>query len=268
MPRIQNPSVNDMCDYCSNPALYIAYNSKKKRCCEKVTQCPAIIEKQNKARLTNTTPAQRSINAKKASKAAQNVLKEKYNDPAWSAKRSKKISDNIKERGGHSGTNNPMCGRKHSSATSERMKKAASQRDNANIGKYERTDEHRDILSKAIIERLRNGKMTKMCDTKPERMFESLLIELGVSYTKQFLIQHGRIGIDRFRHCYDFYIEGTNVIIEIDGDYWHSLPATKDRDKLCEEIAINKGYIVLRFLQSELENDIQSIKTIMLDHIE
>lgn len=264
MPKLLEPH-NLLCDYCGAPATHYAFNSKKNRCCEKINLCPAVIQKQNDARIKNTTKEQRSANAKKASIAAQEKLKELHKDPEWSAKRSKSISESI-EPGSRMGKNNPMHGKTHNTESRAKMSAAAAVRDNTNIGKYKRTAEHRDLLSKQMIDKNLSGKLTRSRDTKPELMFAALLDELSIEFEKQFLIQFGKIGVNRFRHCYDFKIKHLDVLIEIDGDYWHSLPEIIERDKICESVASEKGYKVLRFKQSELENDYDRVKRTMSDY--
>lgn len=268
MPKITYPNADDVCAYCDSQAYYISFNSKKKRCCEKITHCPGIIEKQRRSRLENSTPAQRSAIAKNANAAALLVIGEKQKDPMWRKHKSSNISDAVKARGGHSGANNPMYGKTHTTSTSEKMRESAKHRDNTNIGRYVRTPEHRDAQSIRMIDLLQSGKLYKSKDTKPELMFEELLQQLYIPYEKQFLIQYGVIGVNRFRHCYDFRITGTNVLVEIDGDYWHSRPEVILRDKQCVSVANENGFTVIRFLQSELESDICHIGQRLMTEIQ
>jgi very-short-patch-repair endonuclease len=53
-------------------------------------------------------------------------------------------------------------------------------------------------------------------DTKPELLFASYLTSLNITFEKQF------------RACgyvCDFYLSDYNVLVEIDGDYWHANPS-------------------------------------------
>ena len=64
---------------------------------------------------------------------------------------------------------------------------------------------------------------------------------------------------------YDFKIKGKNILIEIDGDYWHGNPNTKyhfydykkvqDNDKLKEEIAKENGFKLFRFWESDIKQN-------------
>jgi len=53
--------------------------------------------------------------------------------------------------------------------------------------------------------------------TAPEKSFKDLLEELNIIYETQKIVG-GKI--------YDFYIPSKNMLIEVDGDYWHA----KDKD--------------------------------------
>lgn len=83
--------------------------------------------------------------------------------------------------------------------------------------------------------------------SKPERDYEEFLIENGISYIKQY-----KVG----KYYFDFYIENDNMLIEIDGKFYHPL-TEKDckyemqkrnfkRDKNKSELAKSKGYNLKR----------------------
>ena len=77
MPKLLNPLSSDQCFYCSSQAYYISINSKRMRCKENVTQCPAIIEKQELSRQTNQSVSERHAHMVMMSKKGNDVLKEK-----------------------------------------------------------------------------------------------------------------------------------------------------------------------------------------------
>jgi very-short-patch-repair endonuclease len=53
----------------------------------------------------------------------------------------------------------------------------------------------------------------------------------------------------------DFYIKKFNLIIEVDGDYWHSLPRVIKKD-MAENAYLSKcGYNLLRLSEREINND-------------
>lgn len=73
--------------------------------------------------------------------------------------------------------------------------------------------------------------------TDIEAIVEKLLQALGVEYEAQ---KH--IG----RWIIDFYVPGKLLCIECDGDYWHSLPHSMERDARKDSDLTSKGYTVLR----------------------
>ena len=76
-------------------------------------------------------------------------------------------------------------------------------------------------------------------DTKPERLFKDFLIRNGIRYQEQFR------GVGN-KHPYDFRIVDTNIIVEIDGYFWHNKPKQKVKDERHTKEANDAGYIVLR----------------------
>ena len=90
-------------------------------------------------------------------------------------------------------------------------------------------------------------------NTKPELQVKAILEELGIVYQQQFPIQ---------RKLYDFYLPKYNVLLEVDGVYWHSnLPygdmnATQKRnyqnDLYKDGLATINGYIICRIREDEI----------------
>ena len=104
-------------------------------------------------------------------------------------------------------------------------------------------------------------KMSKS-QTKPERMFESLLKELHVKYEKQKIVG-GKI--------YDFYLVDINLLFEIDGNYWHAKDLEMGQmneiqrrsvknDWYKESIARAFGYQFERLWESDLEDNYEGCK--------
>lgn len=99
-------------------------------------------------------------------------------------------------------------------------------------------------------------------NTKPEIMFMEILKALNLPFIQQKVVKKYR--------C-DFYIPRYNVIVEIDGDYWHANPKKynpKDliggkkllaeevweKDRIKSRCIIDEGYILRRYWASELKN--------------
>ena len=54
----------------------------------------------------------------------------------------------------------------------------------------------------------------------------------------------------------DFVVRGAMIVIECDGDYWHSLPNTQRRDRRKNAYLRHVGYTVLRFWERDIKADL------------
>lgn len=113
----------------------------------------------------------------------------------------------------------------------------------------------RDKLRKATINQYINGN-TKNTNTKPERDFKKILETENVEYIQSFDLEN---------KIYDFFLPNYNILIEIDGIYWHGKGISDDmlnetqlknrkNDKLKNKIAKNNNYKLIRIWGDELEN--------------
>jgi len=105
------------------------------------------------------------------------------------------------------------------------------------------------------------GKKSK--DTAPERLTQKYLRELGISFTTQYELG-GKF--------YDIFIPSKNLLIEVDGDYWHGkdidfLDKSKMQqrsfvnDRKKDGIATMNGLQIVRIWESEIT--IEKIKQII-----
>jgi|ERR1035437_5454892 very-short-patch-repair endonuclease len=99
--------------------------------------------------------------------------------------------------------------------------------------------------------------------TAPERLFKSLLEELDMKFETQKIVD-GKI--------FDFYIPEKNLIIEVDGNYFHAKDIeikdmsrmqrkSVNNDKKKDEIAVNNGYQIERVWESDLTEDYELTKS-------
>jgi len=95
--------------------------------------------------------------------------------------------------------------------------------------------------------------------TEPERIFADMLKDIGVEYELQRVVDS---------KIFDFYIPSKNMIIEVDGDYWHANPELYKgeelnkiqarnvrNDEFKEILAKGHGYLIERVWESELKNN-------------
>lgn len=104
----------------------------------------------------------------------------------------RKVSDDTKKKQSESAkkrTTHGHTGRKHSEASKQKMRDAT-------------------------LKRIKNGDFPQT-NTLPSRKFEKLLEELNIKYSKEFVIGHW---------SFDFKLTDLNILVEVDGDYFHSNP--------------------------------------------
>lgn len=95
--------------------------------------------------------------------------------------------------------------------------------------------------------------------TSDEKIVSDFLKKHNIPFYFQFFIS------DKSTHSYDFKLKNSNIIVEVDGDYWHGGPGvkkhffdvkkTQENDLIKEKIATSKGLEVVRFWGSDLKKD-------------
>jgi very-short-patch-repair endonuclease len=104
------------------------------------------------------------------------------------------------------------------------------------------------------------GSMVKHSGTKPELYFESLLKVNSIEYIHQYPIPWKK----GWKKWFDFYIPKYNLLIEIDGIYWHGkgkldteLNVHQEQSRLNDiqksALAQNAGYNLLRIWEDEID---------------
>lgn len=73
--------------------------------------------------------------------------------------------------------------------------------------------------------------------SKAETLFGTQMSGVGLVFESQFLIGSWVV---------DFFFPSENLVVEYDGEYWHSLPKSKDRDARKDAYLMQKGHSVLR----------------------
>jgi very-short-patch-repair endonuclease len=104
---------------------------------------------------------------------------------------------------------------------------------------------------------------TKM--TKPEREMNQILKELKVEFEPQKVVGF---------KIYDFYVPQANLLIEVDGDYFHANPEVYTEgdlnsmqkrnvknDVFKDTLASGRGYNLIRVWESDLANKYEEVKS-------
>lgn len=91
-----------------------------------------------------------------------------------------------------------------------------------------------------------------------EKLFEDWLQEIGINYKKQYRVAN---------YIADFKID--NLLIELDGLYWHSDAAKLDKNYHSNKrkVYIENGFIPLFFRENELINKFDIVKSIILNKL-
>lgn len=82
-----------------------------------------------------------------------------------------------------------------------------------------------------------------------EIAIHKILDSLNIKYRIQFPIKNWLI---------DIYIPNKNLIIECNGNYWHSFPERIKRDKRLEDYAKENGYKLIWLWENDIEKDAKS----------
>lgn len=89
---------------------------------------------------------------------------------------------------------------------------------------WSQTNECREISRNVMIGLLESGKMSNV-DTKPQKIVDALLNDMNIKYEREYDITY---------YSVDNYLSSYNLMIEVNGDYWHSNP-NKFKDSLTEQ---------------------------------
>ena len=125
----------------------------------------------------------------------------------------------------------PRLGVKESPETIEKKRRAALK--------------SRDLLRKAGIKGYMAQDRTKK-PTSIERIVYQKLLDLGIVFEKQYVVGN--------KFIVDVYIPDYNLIIEVDGSYWHSLDRIIKKDKAENAYLKKCGYRLVRIPEQEVAN--------------
>jgi very-short-patch-repair endonuclease len=67
---------------------------------------------------------------------------------------------------------------------------------------------------------------------------------------------------------FDGAVNGTQLIIEIHGDYWHTRPEVQERDERKQQWADQNGYLILTIWENEYASDPDAALLTVLEHYE
>ena len=125
-----------------------------------------------------------------------------------------------------------------------------------------------ELEKNVVIRRLNDAMIQTKKPTKIELKIESLLNELNINFNKNFRLNNFLV---------DFYLPNYNLVIECDGDYWHSNPLIYngkeldkiqlkniDRDRRKEEMLRSNEIDFIRFWEYDIKNNFTEVKNKLL----
>ena len=162
------------------------------------------------------------------------------------------MTDEIRQKISNSRLGNPSRFGPHKQSTKDKISKSMTGllvgEKNPMYGKTHTEEAIRKIFA--------HRKMNKL-----EKLVADYLDDINVDYEFQYFITK-----DGVCKSYDFKIKGKDIIIEVDGDFWHGNPNTKshfvdcdsvnENDRLKDKLAESRGYRVIRLWERDIKDDI------------
>lgn len=105
---------------------------------------------------------------------------------------------------------------------------------------------HGLLRSESERKKLRAQKLANRDSFKSslQRRVESQLIKMGIPFTSEYPFGE-----------WNFDLKIGDVLVEIQGDYWHKLPNRRQRDQKKKELALNAGYQILYIWEHQIKNE-------------
>lgn len=132
------------------------------------------------------------------------------------------------------------------------------------------SEETKEKMSESAIERIIVTDQNH--SSKLEEKFLFMLDIMDIEYKRFFYAKS-------IKAFYDFYLPDYNILIEVDGDFWHCNPnkfldpkyeSQKNnlkRDKEKNQWALENRYKLLRFWEDDINNNIKEVKRILMENL-
>ena len=232
--------------------------------------------------LTGHNSAVGENNFKKSGGEAKSAAtkKKRSAEGAYKGKSSPELLARYSERS--RGEGNAMYGKQHKQESKDKIR-------DAQLASYEAKPERKEFLREVQAkvwddQEKRDAARQRMTDRLKansssgcryksvlEQDFEAVLIEMGIDFENQKEV---------LGYLFDFYIPSKNLLIEVDGDFYHVNPALHlepkypvQRDVLKNDAKKNKlaagcGYHLERFWESDVRKDLSGVKQRLRDLME
>lgn len=127
---------------------------------------------------------------------------------------------------------------------------------------HKHSEYSKELMRQATLKRIKNGEFPQT-DTLPAKKFAEILKQNNIQYEKEYIIGSW---------AFDFYLPSYNVLIEIDGDYFHSNPKiypdgpktntqkiNRYRDVKKNQFCQEHGHKLIRFWENEVLGEKQCV---------
>jgi very-short-patch-repair endonuclease len=184
-----------------------------------------------------------------------------YNATPWNKGKNKYTSNSVNE------VSKKLSGRKISQESKQKMSVSAKKRlIHGHTGKHH-SIETKNFLRQNTLRLIKLG-IFKQTKTKPFLKFKELLLKNNIKFEEEKISDCW---------CFDFYLPDYNILIEVDGDYFHSNPIrwkngpisktqkiNHHRDIKKNEYCIKNNFMLIRFWEHDILNNINAVEQILL----
>jgi len=218
------------------------------------------------SRIKNNFQTEKSINNSKK------TIKKLNTEGKWGKNISPEKLEMLRDK--MIGNKNPMFGKTHTDEVkellSEQKKKLYLNNEEYRLAHNQRSQEYWSKEENRIAQSHRKTESlirdNKFHPSKLEYKFAKLLEELGFKFYHQFRIRDAKMN-----GVFDFKIKNTKILIEVDGDFWHSNPKfykeptydnqrkNVENDKRKAFLAESQNYKLVRFWEDDINNNIEVV---------
>lgn len=239
------------------------------KCCSR--RC--VDENKKKTYLGTNNPSFGRKQTKKEKQKRSESIKLAYKtDPTIKIRQKLGIEKFVREHGYYPGTDNfSMNKRKKTN-----LKKYGTEWAGLNIPELSEKAKATCIkrYGKTSLELMQEG-LLNCTQTKPEQIVQRCLESLKINFIPQY-----KLIVDGIYRYFDFMLPELNVLIEVDGDFWHANPAIYDRNNLHEvqirtinndtiknEMVSKTNIKLIRFWASEVTSEvfIETLKQVLYE---
>ena len=178
-----------------------------------------------------------------------------YNKKPWNKNKTKQDSESLMS------VSKKMSGRNISETTKKKQSESAKARIKHGHTGYRHSNESKNKMREATLKRIHNGDI-KHTKTKPHIELAKIFSDLDIPFQEEYIIKYW---------SFDFFLNDFNILIEVDGDYYHSnpifytKPKTKTqkinhyRDKKKNEFCESNGYNLIRIWENDIINNKENL---------